>query len=127
MAKKVNNRDIFEPGLLIPVYYSRTIDGDTIEVEVRRRLNIRLRNIDVEELSTEKGVEAKKYVEELFNLIGDNHILIFIPTNCPEKLMDFNSFERIIADIYVNKKNLADVLRSKGYEKSKSGRKRSSN
>jgi micrococcal nuclease len=119
MAKKRNMKGVknhLEPGLLIPVNYLRTVDGDTIEFEIRRRFNVRLRDIDVPELKTEMGDKAKEYVQELLELMTDK-ILIFIPTNCPEKLMDFNSFERIVADVYINGKNLADILRSKGYEK----------
>ena len=106
-----------EPGLLIPVNYRRTIDGDTIEFEIRRRFSVRLRDIDVPELKTKIGDEAKEFIENLFDV--SNNIMIFIPTNCPEKLMDFNSFERIVADVYINKKNLTDILRKKGYEKVK--------
>jgi endonuclease YncB( thermonuclease family) len=106
-----------EPGLLIPVNYKRTIDGDTIEFEIKRRVSIRLRDIDVAELKTEIGDNAKKFVENLFEVSND--IMVFIPTNCPEKLMDFNSFERIVADVYVNKKSLAEMLRKNGFEKVK--------
>lgn len=108
-------KENLEPGLLIPVNYSRTIDGDTIEVEIRRKFNVRLRDIDCPEKDTKEGIEASEYVETLMGF-ADN-ILVFIPTNCPDKLMDFNSFERVVGDIYIKDNNLSTMLKAKGYEK----------
>lgn len=108
-------KEKLEPGLLIPVNYSRVIDGDTVEVEIRRKFNVRLRDIDCPEKETEEGIEALDYVDTLMNFADD--ILVFIPTNSPDKLMDFNSFERIVGDIYIKDKNLSTMLKAKGYEK----------
>lgn len=102
-----------EPGLMIPVEYVRTVDGDTIEVEIRRKFKVRLRDIDVEEKNTKKGAEATDFVETA--MAFSNDILVFIPTNNPDKLMDITSFERIVGDIYLNGKLLQDILRKKGY------------
>lgn len=104
-----------EPGLLIPVNYVRAVDGDTIEVEIRRRFNVRLRDIDVAETNTVQGTKATEFVDTILEFAND--ILVFIPTNHPEKLMDFNSFERIVGDIWVKDKKLQDLLKDKGYEK----------
>ncbi len=104
-----------EPGIMMPVQYVRAVDGDTIEVEVRRKFKVRLRDIDVFEKREPKGEEAKDFVELALGFSKD--ILVFIPTNDPEKLMDITSFERIVGDIYVNEENLSDLLRERGFEK----------
>lgn len=104
-----------EPGLMIPVSYVRAVDGDTVEVEIRRTFNVRLRDIDVFERNTDEGVEATEFVDTVMNFCDD--ILVFIPTNNPDKLMDITSFERIVGDIYVNGKLLQDLLKSKGFNK----------
>lgn len=103
-----------EPGLMIPVDYLRTVDGDTIEVEIRRKFKVRLRDINVMEKDKPKGKEASKFVHTLLRYA--KKILVFIPTNDPYKLMDINSFERIVGDVYVNNANLKDVLCSEGFD-----------
>ena len=104
-----------EPGWLSEVEYVKTVDGDTITFSITRIFNIRLRGIDVEELNTEKGENAKNFVDNLMQKA--NNIKAFVPSNNPQKLMDFNSFERIVGDVYINDQNLSTILRRKGYEK----------
>lgn len=103
-----------EPGLLIPVDYLRTVDGDTIEVEIRRKFKVRLRDINVIEKDKPKGKEATNFVATLLHYA--KKILVFIPTNDPYKLMDVNSFERIVGDIYIDEDNLKDILVAKGFD-----------
>lgn len=102
-----------EPGLTIPVEYVRAVDGDTIEVEIRRKFKMRLRDINVAEKDTDEGVEATEYVDGV--LCDGDTILVFIPTNSPDKLMDITSFERIVGDIYVDNQKLQDLLEAEGY------------
>ena len=104
-----------EPGLMIPVKFLRAVDGDTVEVEIRRKFNVRLRDIDVAEKKEPGGAEATKFVAVLLGFADD--VLVFIPTNSPEKLMDITSFERIVGDIYVKGNKLQDLLREEGYGK----------
>ena len=114
IQKEYKIKDL-EPGWLTEAEYVRAVDGDTIEVEVRRRFNVRLRDIDVYEKNTEIGKEATEFVDTILGTI--KRILVFIPSNDPIKLMDINSFERLVGDIYVNQKNLKDMLLKKGYNK----------
>lgn len=102
-----------EPGLILPVTFVRAVDGDTIEVEIRRTFKIRLRDINVAEKNTVKGAEAKAFVIGLMS--DDEDVLAFIPTNNPDKLMDITSFERIVGDLYVSGELLQDTLREEGY------------
>lgn len=104
-----------EPGLILPVNYVRAVDGDTIEFEIRRTFKLRLRDIDVYEKDTEPGQNAKEFVGDILSVTDD--IIVFIPTNDPVKLMDINSFERIVGDVYIKDKKLSDILRTKGFEK----------
>jgi len=104
-----------EPGLMIPVNYLRTVDGDTVEVEIKRKFKVRLRDIDIVEKKESRGQEATEFVQLVLGY-SDN-VLVFIPTNNPDKLMDITSFERIVGDIYVSGENLAELLRDKGFEK----------
>ena len=111
---------MLEPGIILAgVNYVKAIDGDTIEFSLTRNFRIRVRDIDCPERSTEKGIEALEFVDDLFCSIFDSEIRIFIPTNNPIKLIDFLSFERIVGDIYLKDNNLAEILKEHGYEKHK--------
>jgi endonuclease YncB( thermonuclease family) len=106
-----------ENGFITDVEYVRTVDGDTIEFCIKRTFKVRLRNIDVEEVNTDKGKLAKEFIEGIMEHAG--RIQIFIPSNDSQRLMDFHSFERIVADVYINGKNIKDTLRKGGFEKVK--------
>lgn len=104
-----------EPGYCTKVDVVRVIDGDTIEFEIRRRFHLRLRDIDVPESKTEHGKKATEFVQK--RLFDAEDIKIFIPTGDPLKLMDINSFERLVGDVEVDGKNLAELLRKNEYNK----------
>jgi endonuclease YncB( thermonuclease family) len=114
MGVAMSNRDM-ECGLTTEVDFIRAIDGDTIQVKIERTFNIRLRDIDIIELKEQGGKEARDFVTK--QMEGARIIKVFIPSNDPHKLMDMQSFERLVADVYVDGRNLADVLRTAGYEK----------
>lgn len=107
---------MMEPGWCTEAYYIRTVDGDTVELEIRRRVKIRLRDIDVYESSTPEGEKATEFVKKTLDK-SDNRIFVFIPAGDTLKLMDINSFERLVGDIEVNGKDLKELLRENGYEK----------
>ena len=93
---------------------TRVIDGDTIEVEVIRRFHIRLRDVDTPENNTLRGMKATNFVDRLLADNSDARIQIFIPSNQAEKLMDINSFSRLVGDIYIDGKLLQDILKAEG-------------
>ena len=107
-------------GFCSPVKITRVIDGDTIEVELTRKFNVRLvhendegKQFNCPERNTEEGQEVKKYVENI--LSSDAVITLFIPSNEADKLMDVNSFNRILSEIWVDDERLTDILLERGY------------
>jgi endonuclease YncB( thermonuclease family) len=104
-----------ECGLTTEVEYVRAVDGDTIEFKIERTFKVRVRDIDAVELRQEGGKEARAFVDQ--KMKEANTIKIFIPSNDPHKLMDIQSFERLVADVYIDGYSLADMLRTAGYEK----------
>ena len=102
-------------GLTTEVEYIRILDGDTMEFEIRRRFKIRLKDIDVYEKNTVKGREATEFVDNI--LLSADEIKVFIPSNNPIKLMDINSFGRIIGRIYADGVDVSDLLRLANFEK----------
>lgn len=81
----------------------RAVDGDTIRVGGER---IRLRGIDTPELSELQGPAAKQRLEEL---------LRSGPIRIEPRGRDV--YDRLVADVFVNERNVAEILRSEGFSK----------
>ena len=109
-------------GYCTPVNIIRVIDGDTLEVEVSRRFAVRLTKdgldgsyFDVSEKDTPKGEQATEFVSTV--IMDGREFLLFIPTGMNDKLMDINSFNRILGEIWVDGTPLTDKLLEAGYGK----------
>ena len=87
----------------------RVIDADTIEVSITRKIKVRLLGVNAPELSTEEG---KFFKEVMQNLLKDSdNITLFIPSKNPDKLMDFNTFDRVVGTIWLkNGEKLNDLI-----------------
>jgi endonuclease YncB( thermonuclease family) len=77
------------------------IDGDTIRAGGDR---IRIRGIDTPKLSEPEGQAAKQRLEELLRS-GPVQIL----------QRGHDAHGRILADVFVNGQNVADILKSEGF------------
>ncbi len=81
------------------------IDGDTIRVGSER---IRLRSIDTPEMNEPNGPAAKERLEEL--LRGES------PEIVPHGR---DVYDRLVADVLVNGQDVAEILKSEGFAKTK--------
>jgi len=81
------------------------IDGDTIRVDSDR---IRLRGIDTPELSEPEGQAAKQRLEELLR----DEFPEIVPYGR-------DVYDRLVADVFVNGQNVAEILESEGFAKRK--------
>jgi len=79
------------------------IDGDTIRVGQER---IRLRGIDTPELSEPEGQAAKERLAELLR----NGIVRIVPRGR-------DVYDRLVADVFVDGQNVAEILRREGFAK----------
>ena len=79
------------------------IDGDTLRIGSER---IKLRGIDTPELSEPEGQAAKQRLEEL---------LRSGPVRIVPRGRDV--YDRLVADVFVNGRNLAEILRGEGFVK----------
>lgn len=98
----------------------RVIDGDTIELSITRKFKVRIRNVDAFELSQDKGNGAKLFVEGICYAKDPPEITLFIPSNKPEQLLDFYSFDRVVGDLIINGFDIAEELKKAGYDKNES-------
>lgn len=101
-----------ELGLTTKATVVRVIDADTIEVAVTRTFHVRLKDLLAAEKNTPEGKLAKEWVSQ--QLPNGTEITLFIPANKPEKLMDINTFDRLLGYIWFKVKdayiNLADYI-----------------
>ena len=79
------------------------VDGDTIRVGGER---IRIRGIDTPEMSEFEGPAAKQRLEELLRT-G--------PIRIVPHARDV--YDRLVADVFVNEQNVAEILRNEGFSK----------
>lgn len=79
------------------------VDGDTIRAGSER---IRIRGIDTPELHELKGPIAKQRLEELLR-------------SGPIRIVPHarDVYDRLVADVFVNGQNVAEILRSEGFSK----------
>jgi len=88
---------------LLDEWRIRLIDGDTFSYGAER---IRIRGIDTPEVSESGGFEAS---QRLDLLLREGPIMVI-----PQAL---DVYGRIVADVYVNNQNVAEVLKEEGYAK----------
>jgi endonuclease YncB( thermonuclease family) len=81
----------------------RAVDGDTLRVGSQR---IRLRGIDTPEMSELDGPAAKRRLEELLR----SGSIRIVPRGR-------DVYDRLVADVFVNEQNVAEILRKEGFSK----------
>jgi endonuclease YncB( thermonuclease family) len=88
---------------LLSDLHVHAVDGDTIRVGNER---IRLRGIDTPEMSELEGPAAKQRLEELLR-------------SGPIRIVPHarDVYDRLVADVFVNGQNVAEILRREGFSK----------
>lgn len=79
------------------------IDGDTLAVGA---LRVRLQHLDAPELSEDRGADAKRRLSEL---LRKGQVTLV------RRAVD--AYGRIIADVFVDDENVAEILRQEGHFK----------
>jgi len=113
-------------GLKFPARVLRVLDGDTIEVEVRRTIRLRLldcwapetRTTDLEEKA--RGILAKRLMMEL---AGDADVSVEVPIDEQGKFGDSMTFGRVLARVTLDdppewtfgKSDLSEIMVESGH------------
>ncbi len=102
-------------GLSVHAKVERVVDGDTMEVSVTRKFKVRVLGTDTYEKSTDIGKNATIFAKAF---LENREILLFIPAPANEAtLTGLASFERILADIWVDGRLFRDIMAEKGFVK----------
>ncbi len=100
-------------GLTTKVHFTRVVDSDTIEVELRRKFKVRIKDLLCEEKYTPSGLISKKFAQSLFN--SGDIVTLHIP-HTDEKLLSPVSFDRLVGTIWMpNSGNYGDIIVNSGY------------
>jgi endonuclease YncB( thermonuclease family) len=109
----------------------RIIDGDTMEVEIRRRFRVRLSHphkyktyiFDTPEKNTKLGKRALRCVKDLLNRFN-GIVRVFVPARKTIELLDSSSLGRFNGEIWLDDQRLSGILLEKGLARMISRRKR---
>ena len=94
-----------KPGWITKATVTEVLDGDTVEVEIKRTMRVRLLDCWAPETRTRdeaekaKGLKAKSCLKQL---VGDKEVTLFIPTEDEGELQDLLTFSRFLGRIYIN-------------------------
>lgn len=97
-----------EPGIAFQARWVRAIDGDTAEIEITRRVSVRIRGVNTPERKEPGYGVAKQTLEDIGR--RGKIFTVFVPTNGTIELMDFNSFNRVVADVFSDNTDVAQYL-----------------
>lgn len=107
-----------EPGWCTAGVVRRVIDGDTLVVELRRVVHVRLlecwapesRTTDPEE--KQRGLAAKANMQQL---AADKECLVFIPADAHGNLSHEFTMGRVLGYVYVDGRDLSEAQREAGH------------
>ena len=100
-----------EPAWITPGRVSRVIDGDTLEVEIRRTIQVRMLDCwspesrldpripeDRREAEKARGIAAKKALQELAT---DREVIVRIPTSRNGELAQSITLGRVLGEVWL--------------------------
>lgn len=103
------------------------IDGDTIKVEIRREITVRITD-DKGKFNTPEirkpasdeeiklGIEATEYLQYLLD--NSDEVVLFIPGSKEDEIRDiFSIGARAVGMVFVDGKDVTEMLSSAGYNK----------
>lgn len=105
------------PSYTFDVDSAQVVDADTIRVTVTRTFDIRVKDVDAPEKRTPEGKDAIEFVQN--ELKDASELTVVIPLNDSHKLMDINSFGRLVGEFWYDGKSLKDSLINSGNVKKK--------
>ncbi len=109
--KEIQPIDKPDNGITTEVYLISVIDGDTLDVEIRKTIRVRLlecwapetRTKDKEEKS--RGLKSKKFLE---TFIAGKELTLFVPET--KKFSDMFTFGRVLGHVWAGEKNISQEM-----------------
>lgn len=95
------------------------VDGDTIDVEVRRTIRVRLKDCWCPETRTrdleekKKGLAAKAHLKGL--LEDSKEVVLFIPADSDGDIKDVFTFNRVLGYIFIDSEDVSSRMVADGH------------
>lgn len=108
-------------GVVVSGVVTKVIDGDTLEVEVTRRIRVRVKDCwSPEKRKTDHPSEkelGQMATHDMKSLAGGIRVRVAAVTDGDQDLGDGLSFGRVVADVFRERdgKSLADLMINKGH------------
>lgn len=99
-------------GLTLPARVIDVTDGDTVVVEVRRSLRIRLLDCWAQETFTEEGLRARRALEKL---IDGKEVTLEIQIEPDGRFGDQMSFNRILGRLKIDGRDVSELMCESGH------------
>lgn len=106
-----------KPSITFRGRIAKVIDGDTIEIEVVRRVRVRIRDCWAPETRTrdldekQRGLAAKAFLE---SIAFRQHAIVHVPMPS-DRFGDATSMGRVIGDVWIGDDSIADVMIAAGH------------
>ena len=110
-----------ETGIVISGVVTKVIDGDTLEVEVTRRVRVRVKDCwSPEKRKTDHPSEkelGQMATHQMMSLAGGTKVRVAAVTDGDQDLGDGLSFGRVVADVFRERdgKSLAELMIEGGF------------
>ena len=125
-------------GWTTEVVIKKVYDGDTITVDVKRTLTVRLMDCWCPEIRTrnrdekKKGIAARDHLKEALVVEENNkdtekeytEAVLYIPADEDSELKDIFTFGRVLGYIFVDGKNISEMMVESGHATKEKARKK---
>ena len=97
---------------------SRIIDGDTVDVEITRKVRVRLKDCWAPEKRSRDIVEKQKGMAAFSHLatkLHDEEIVLFIPADDRGEIKDIFTFGRVVGYIFLDEEDMSEHMIQSGH------------
>lgn len=88
-----------EPAITLPCLVTEVIDGDTLTVEVRVPMRVRIKDCWAPEMNEKGGAESR---DNLCRLAQDRYGVVYVPLEDVKRIDHAMSFGRVLGDVYID-------------------------
>ena len=97
---------------------TRIIAGDTVDVEISRKVRVRLKDCWAPEKRSRDIVEKQKGMaafSHLATLLHEEDVVLFIPADEQGEIKDIFTFGRVVGHVFLNEEDMSEHMIESGH------------